>query len=221
MARSSTTVAAAACVVVAVLASAVAATPRPADLFPTAVQVRAKFDDAAFVIDTTKIEGNPNHAGNIRGINQGAFPVLGLPEVDSSLALISLAENAHNLPHTHPRASETLLLLKGKLEVFIVEENGPGDVRVIENTIRPGGVAVFPKGLLHGQRCVARDGCKGAAVLGSGDPGVITVSARLCDAPVEAVAAALGVPEGVATRVCDRISGNPGAGQPAKDKHRR
>lgn len=209
------------CAMVAVLASAAAATPHPAaSLFPTAVEVRAKFDDSDFAIDTNKIRGAPNDAGNIRAGNQGAFPVLGLPDVDTSFALISLEENAHNLPHTHPRASETLFLTKGSLEVFIVEENGPS-VRVIENTLHPGGLAVFPKGLIHGQRCVARRGCEAVAVLGNGDPGTVTVSARLCDAPDEAVASALGVSEEAAARVCAKISGNPAAGQPAKDKYRR
>lgn len=205
---------------VAALASAAAATPRAATaLFPTAVQLRAQFDDADFAIDTNKIRGAPNDAGNIRAGNQGTFPVLGLPGVDTSFALVSLKENAHNLPHTHPRGSETLLLTKGTLEVFIVEENGM-QVRVIENTLRPGGLAVFPQGLIHGQRCVSRHGCEAVAVLGSGDPGTIQVSARLCDAPVEAVASALGVSEEAAARVCAKIPGNPGAGQPAKDKYR-
>lgn len=207
---------------VAVLASvaAAAATPYPtASLFPTASELRAKFDDADFAIDTSKIRGAPNGAGNVRSGNQGTFPVLGLPDVDTSFALLSLDENAHNLPHTHPRGSETLFLTKGTMEVFIVEENGPS-VRVIENTIRPGGLAVFPKGLVHGQRCVARHGCEAVVVLGSGDPGTVTVSARLCDAPVEAVAAALGVSEEAAMRVCDRISPSPAAGQPVTDHYR-
>ncbi|GAB0492481.1 hypothetical protein MMPV_003744 [Pyropia vietnamensis] len=219
MGRSSSSKVSCVIAMVAVLASAATGTPHPS-LFPTAVELRGKFDDADFVIDTNKIRGAPNDAGNIRAGNQGTFQVLGLPDVDSSFALISLEENAHNLPHTHPRASETLFLAKGAMEVFIVEENGASPVRVIENTIHPGGVAVFPKGLIHGQRCVARKGCEAIAVLGNGDPGTNTVSARLCDAPIEAVAAALGVPEKAAKRVCDMISGNPAVGQPADDKRR-
>lgn len=222
MSRSFTAKTACVAAMVALLANAATATPRPrAPLFPTAAQLRAKFNDADFAIDTTKIAGTPNDAGNIRAGNQGVFPVLGLPDVDTSFALISLDEFAHNLPHTHPRASETLFLTKGILEVFIVEENGPS-VRVIENTLHPGGLAVFPRGLIHGQRCVAWKGCEAVAVLGKGDPGTITVSARFCDAPDAAVASALGVSEEAAKRVCDKISGNPGKGQPEKDdKHRR
>lgn len=219
MARPSVSKAACVFAMVAVVASAAAGTPH-SYLFPTAAELRGKFDDADFVIDTNKIRGAPNEAGNVRAGNQGTFQVLGLPDVDTSFAIVSLKENAHNLPHTHPRASETLFLTKGSLEVFIVEENGPSPARVIENTIHPGGLAVFPKGLIHGQRCVARNGCEAVAVLGKGDPGTVTVSARLCDAPIEAVAAAMGVPEKAAKRVCDMISGNPAAGQPAKDKHR-
>lgn len=221
MGRSFTTKVACVGVAVALLASGAAATPRPrVPLFPTAAQLRAKFDDADFAIDTSKIVGAPNDAGNVRAGNQGVFPVLGLPDVDTSFALINLDEFAHNLPHTHPRASETLFLTKGIMEVFIVEENGPS-VRVIENTLHPGGLAVFPRGLIHGQRCVAPKGCEAVAVLGKGDPGTITVSARFCDAPDEAVASALGVSEAAAKQVCDKIASNPGAGQPEKDDKRR
>jgi len=215
MARLSATKAAAISALVALLAGAAAATPTKAELFPTAVQLRAKFADADFAIDTTKIGGNPNAAGNLRGANVGSFPMLGLPGIDTSFALVTLAPDAHNLPHSHPRASETLYLTKGKLDVFIVEENSAAPVRVIENTLRPGGVAVFPTGLIHGQRCVAKGGCEFLAVLGSADPGTVTVGARLCDGPVEAVAASFGVPGRVVEKLCGRLPANPAAGPPS------
>jgi len=221
MARSLATKVAAVSALVAVLAGAASATKpaSTADLFPTAVALRAKFDDADFAIDTTKIKGNPNAAGNVRVGNVGGFPVLGLPGIDSSFALVSLEADAHNLPHTHPRASETLYLLKGELDVFIVEENSAPPVRVIENTLRPGGVAVFPTGLIHGQRCVAKEGCEFVAVLGSADPGAVSVAARLCDGPVEAVAASFGVPERLAEKLCGKLPANPAPSQPSGDRH--
>jgi len=219
MACSSATKAAALSALFAFLAGATVAMASNADLFPTAVQQRAKFADADFAIDTARIAGNANEAGNVRAGNVGGFPVLGLPGIDTSFALVTLAANAHNLPHTHPRASETLYLTKGELHVFIVEENSAPPVRVMENTLRPGGVAVFPTGLIHGQRCVATDGCEFVAVLGSGDPGTVTVAARLCDGPVAAVAASFGVSEEMAEKLCGRLPGNPAAGQP--ESHRR
>jgi len=63
MARSSATKAAAVSALVALLAGAAVAAPTKADLFPTAVQLRAKFADSEFAFDTTKIGGNPNAAG--------------------------------------------------------------------------------------------------------------------------------------------------------------
>jgi len=190
-----------------------------ADIFPSAVAVRAEFDDADFAIDSTKIKGNPNAAGNVRVGNVAGFPVLGLYDIDSSFALMSLAADAHNLPHTHPRASETLYLLKGKLDVSIVEENSAPPVLVIDNTLQPGGIAIFPTGLIHGQRCVAKDGCKFLAVLGSADPEAVTVAARLCDGPVEAVAASFRVLERLAERMCVKLPENPAPSQPSGDRH--
>jgi len=199
---------------VATTTAAAAGSPPPnAALFPTAVALRAKFADADFAIDTTALAGAPNPSGNFRAATVGTFPALGLPGINSAFALVDLAPGASNTVHSHPRGAETLYLLYGKLDVFFVEENSPPPVRVVRNTLRRGGVAVFPTGLIHGQRCVSRRGCKFLAVLGSADPGSVTVAARLCDAPASAVAAAYGVSARDAAHICAGLPANPTGGR--------
>lgn len=207
-------------VALATAGAAAATTPDARDLFPTAAALRSKIADDDFAIDISAIKGKPNGAGNVRPGEQGDFPVLGLPDVQMAFSRFTIEPNAHNALHTHPRATETLFVIKGRLEVFFVEENSAtSPARLVENTLRPEGLTVFPRGLIHGQRCVSDDTCEYLSVLNSGDPGVITVGTRLCDAPVEAVAAALGAPERVAKRVCHGAANSPAVGQPSKPRH--
>lgn len=220
--------AAAVAAAVATLASgARGASPRPtptlaAPLFPTAATLRSRFAAADYVIDTNTIRGPRGRSGTVRPATVATFPILGLPDVDASLVRVTLAGGAHGAPHTHPRASELLYLLRGTLDVYVVEENSAAPrARVIANTLAVGGVAAFPRGLLHGQHCVSAGGCEFLAALNAADPGSVTAAPRLCDAPMAAVAAALGVPVRAAARACGRVEGGLMPGQPQVWRPRR
>ncbi|GAB0498012.1 hypothetical protein MMPV_009352 [Pyropia vietnamensis] len=187
----------------------------PAPLFSTAAGLRSRFVAADYAIDTNAIPGSTSRSGTVRPATVANFPILGLPDVDAALVRVTLAPGAHGPPHTHPRASELLFLLRGTLNVYVVEENSAAPrTRVITNTLRVGHMAVFPRGLLHGQRCVSAGGCEYVATLDSADPGTVAVAPRLCDAPMAAVAAALGVPVRAAARVCGRVEGGLLPAQP-------
>lgn len=197
-------------------------TPMLAPLFPTAATLRSRFVAADYAIDTNAIHGSTSRSGTVRPATVANFPVLGLPDVDAALLRVTLAPGAHGPPHTHPRASELLFLLRGTLNVYMVEENSAAPrTRVITNTLRVGRMAVFPRGLLHGQRCVSAGGCEYVAALDSADPGTVAVAPRLCDAPMAAVAAALGVPVRAAARACGRVEGGLLPGQPQTWRPRR
>ncbi|CAI0433636.1 unnamed protein product [Linum tenue] len=67
-----------------------------------------------------------------------------------SMARIDYAPNGGlNPPHTHPRATEILLVLEGTLAVGFVTSNP--DNRLITKVLYPGDVFVFPIGLIHFQ----------------------------------------------------------------------
>ena len=55
-----------------------------------------------------------------------------------------------NPPHTHPRATEILTVLEGKLGVGFVTSNADGN-RLIYRVLKKGDVFVFPIGLIHFQ----------------------------------------------------------------------
>ncbi|GAB0491505.1 hypothetical protein MMPV_002759 [Pyropia vietnamensis] len=191
--------------------TAVTQAATPATLFSTAQSLRSRFQDSAFAIDTRNIKGTNKPGGSLRSGTVSKYPVLGLPDINSAFARVTLRPGGVNLPHIHPRASETLYLVRGVLRVFIVEENptGGAPTRVITNTLYRKAVGIFPRGLIHGQRCVSRRGCEFIAVLGAADPGVITVGARFCDSPVADLAAALGAPPSRALQMCGRMMATP------------
>lgn len=62
-----------------------------------------------------------------------------------SMAYLEFPPGAINPPHTHPRGSELLYLLYGKLEVTVVDTKNVAYTQVLQT----GDMFVFPKGLVH------------------------------------------------------------------------
>ncbi|KAK8712831.1 hypothetical protein V6N13_148059 [Hibiscus sabdariffa] len=101
--------------------------------------------------------------------------ILGLNTLGISLARIDFAPNGGlNPPHTHPRATEILLVVEGTLYVGFVTSNT--DNRLITKVLYPGDVFVFPQGLVHFQFNVGNTNAVAFAGLSSQNPGVITIA---------------------------------------------
>ena len=83
---------------------------------------------------------------NVTLINVMKIP--GLNTLGISLARIDYAPSGENPPHTHPRATEILTVLEGKLYVGFVTSN-PNQLFTKE--LNEGDVFVFPEGLIHFQ----------------------------------------------------------------------
>ncbi|XP_031269915.1 germin-like protein 9-3 [Pistacia vera] len=77
--------------------------------------------------------------------SQANFPALNSQSV--SYAFLQFPAGAINPPHTHPRSAELLLVLKGWLNVGFTDTNN----KLYKQTLRPGDMFVFPKGLVHYQ----------------------------------------------------------------------
>ncbi|PQQ05239.1 germin-like protein subfamily 1 member 11 isoform X2 [Prunus yedoensis var. nudiflora] len=91
---------------------------------------------------------NPRNTQNPLGSNVTAVNVdnlLGLNTLGISLARIDFAPNGLNPPHTHPRATEILVVLEGTLYVGFVTSNGDGN-RLFTKVLNKGDVFVFPIG---------------------------------------------------------------------------
>ncbi|CDP14600.1 unnamed protein product [Coffea canephora] len=80
-------------------------------------------------------------------------------------------------PHTHPRATEAIVVLEGTIYAGFVTSNPTDNTKnkLFAKILKPGDVFVFPIGLVHFQRNVGKT--KGMAIVAfnSQNPGVITI----------------------------------------------
>ncbi|KAF5960668.1 hypothetical protein HYC85_001877 [Camellia sinensis] len=93
----------------------------------------------------------------------------GLNTLGISLARIDFAPYGLNPPHTHPRATDILVVLEGSLYVGFVTSN-------LENRLFTKRSFVFPEGLIHFQFNNGKTNAVAIAGLSSQNPGVITVA---------------------------------------------
>ncbi|KAK9137598.1 hypothetical protein Sjap_008192 [Stephania japonica] len=105
-------------------------------------------------------------------VNVAQIP--GLNTLGISIARLDFSTSGVNPPHTHPRATEMLMVLDGSLHVGSVTSN-PGN-RLITKVLNKGDVFVFPVGLVHFQRNVGTGDVVAIATLSSQNPGVITIA---------------------------------------------
>ncbi|XP_020586288.1 putative germin-like protein 2-1 [Phalaenopsis equestris] len=100
------------------------------------------------------------------------FP--GANTLGNSMARIDFAPYGVNPPHTHPRASEILTVLKGELIVGFVTSNP--DYKLFTKIIHEGEMYVFPQGLVHFQINIGKNNAVALAALSSQNPGVVRVA---------------------------------------------
>ncbi|KAL1214723.1 Germin-like protein subfamily 1 member 11 [Cardamine amara subsp. amara] len=110
---------------------------------------------------------------NVTAVNVNQIP--GLNTLGISLVRIDYGVNGQNPPHTHPRATEILVVHQGTLLVGFVTSNQDGN-RLFTKTLNVGDVFVFPEGLIHFQANIGRSAAVAFAALSSQNPGVITIA---------------------------------------------
>ncbi|XP_062003565.1 germin-like protein subfamily 1 member 11 [Rosa rugosa] len=120
----------------------------------------------------------PRNTSNPVGSNVTAANVeqiAGLNTLGISLARIDYAPNGGlNPPHTHPRATEILMVMEGTLYVGFITSNP--DNRLFTKVLCKGDVFVFPVGLIHFQFNIGEVNAVAIAALSSQNPGVITIA---------------------------------------------
>ncbi|CAK9187043.1 unnamed protein product [Ilex paraguariensis] len=102
--------------------------------------------------------------------------ILGLNTLGISLARIDFGPNGLNPPHTHPRATEILVVLEGTLHVGFVTSNLNSGNRLFTKVLHAGDVFVFPIGLIHFQFNVGKTNAVAIVALSSQNPRVITIT---------------------------------------------
>jgi len=170
---------------------AMAADPDPlqdvcvADLSPGATVLNgfpckpfAEVNSWDFVFKGLKKPGdtnNPNQAV-VTPAFVAQFPALNTLGI--SAVRIDFAKGGINPPHTHPRATELLILLEGELYVGFVSTNGANNT-LFAATIYPGEAFVFPRGLVHFQLNVGKTSALALSGLDSQNPGVQQIAPAL------------------------------------------
>ncbi|KAL5977261.1 hypothetical protein ACLOJK_021605 [Asimina triloba] len=159
------------------------AAPKPeVQVNPTLVNGRFCKDPKLARADDFSFSGlhKPGNTSNRFGANVTAVNVAqiaGLNTLGVSMVRIDLAPGGVNPPHTHPRASEILVVLKGTMLAAFVTSNP--DNRHIFKVLKKGDVFVFPEGLLHYQKNVGDGNAVAIAGLNSQNPGVISVASAV------------------------------------------
>ncbi|KAI3857274.1 hypothetical protein MKX03_027434 [Papaver bracteatum] len=109
---------------------------------------------------------------NVTQANVAQIP--GLNTLGISMVRIDYAPTGLNPPHTHPRATEILVVLEGTLHVGFVTSNPEN--KLFTKVLYKGDVFVFPVGLIHFQANVGKTPAVAIAALSSQNPGVITIA---------------------------------------------
>ncbi|KAM7524815.1 hypothetical protein LguiA_014717 [Lonicera macranthoides] len=127
-----------------------------------------------FFFSGLHLTGNTSNAVGSHVTPVAVTQIPGLNSLGISMVRIDYAPMGINPPHTHPRATEVLLVLEGTLHVGFVTSNPEN--RLLEKVLQKGDVFVFPQGLVHFQRNVGHNNVVAIAALSSQNPGVITIA---------------------------------------------
>lgn len=156
---------------------------------------------------------NPGNTSNAAGSLVTAANVEKFPGVNTlgvSIARIDYAPGGQNPPHTHPRATELVFVLYGKLDVgFVTTAN-----KLVARTIARGDVFAFPRGLVHFQR---NPGTEPAAVISAFNsqlPGTQSIAMTLFgaspDLPDDVLAKAFQIPDEEVAKIKDKFAPKKG-----------
>lgn len=106
---------------------------------------------------------------NVSKATMTEFPALNGQSV--SLAVLQFPPGSVNPPHIHPRASELLILIGGKLEVGFIDTKNV----LYTQELRSGDMFVFPKGLVHYQYNPLKVGANAISAFGSANAGTVSI----------------------------------------------
>ncbi|THG22318.1 putative germin-like protein 2-1 [Camellia sinensis] len=127
-----------------------------------------------FFFSGLHMAGNTSNAVGSKVTPVSVAQIPGLNTLGVSMVRIDYAPMGINPPHTHPRATEILIILEGSLEVGFVTSN-PNN-RLISKVLQKGDVFVFPINLIHFQRNVGNGNVVAIAALSSQNPGVNAIA---------------------------------------------
>lgn len=146
----------------------------PSDGTTTAAAARSGFNDNDFriTIDNGAAVETPEFSARIADLSR--FPVLAGVDVQSTIVRVTIRAQMSFFRHYHPRGTETLNLLSGRLRTSFTFE-GTASPRVVTVTLRGGESTVFPEALPHELTCVSNHDCTYISILNSADAGTVRI----------------------------------------------
>ncbi|KAK4735344.1 hypothetical protein R3W88_009605 [Solanum pinnatisectum] len=141
--------------------------------FPCKPASQVTSDD--FFFDGLTIEGNTDNAFGFSATvgNVLAFP--GLNTLGLSMNRVDFAPGGLNPPHSHPRATESGVVIKGKLHVgFLTTKNV-----LYSKVLTAGEMFVVPRGLVHFQMNVGKEKAMTITAFNSHLPGAVVLPTTL------------------------------------------
>ncbi|XP_051130499.1 germin-like protein subfamily 3 member 2 [Andrographis paniculata] len=120
-----------------------------------------------FIFPGIKFPGNFSATGfSSVAVNPSSFP--GLNTLGMSFVRADFRPGGINPPHSHPRATETVYVVRGKVYSGFVDSTN----RVFAGVIEQGEVMVFPRGLVHFQMNVGKSDATVFGCFNSQNPGM-------------------------------------------------
>ncbi|KAK2973931.1 hypothetical protein RJ640_001399 [Escallonia rubra] len=137
----------------------------------------AKVED--FIFSGIKGPGKFKAGFSAIPVTSTAFP--GLNTLGMSFVRADLDPGGINVPHFHPRATETAFVLDGKVYSGFVDSQN----RVFAKVIEKGEVMVFPKGLVHFQMNVGKSRATILGSFNSQNPGSVKLPSAVFGSGIE------------------------------------
>ena len=138
-----------------------------------AADTRSALDPSDFRIIPSKgnVVVTPDFTARIADLS--TFPSLGGVDVQTQFVHGTIKPGASFIRHYHPRGSEFLFVLNGRLNVSFIDEGlSP---QTISNIIAFRQGTVFPQGLVHTTTCISRHPCNFVSTFNSADPGIVPI----------------------------------------------
>ncbi|KAG6555785.1 hypothetical protein Mapa_003026 [Marchantia paleacea] len=113
---------------------------------------------------------------NVTNVNVNNFPALSGFGVAN--ALLVYPPGSMNVPHTHPRGTQTLFILEGTLQVGLIDRTQPLPV-LFAQTLYKDDIFVFPRGLVHFQINKSKKNMRVYASFSSTNPRLVSLPRTL------------------------------------------
>ncbi|KAJ3675103.1 hypothetical protein LUZ60_004145 [Juncus effusus] len=124
-----------------------------------------------FVFSGLRSSGNFSPQTGFAGLSVNPVLFPGLNTLGMSFARADFQPGGVNPPHYHPRATESALVLSGRVYSGFVDSTG----RVYAKVIEKGEVMVFPRGMIHFQMNVGESTAEIYGSFNSENPGVVRI----------------------------------------------